>query len=152
MQPLTDADLQQAVDAVASYPSRAQAARALGIADTTLRDRLRAASRRGITASGASVDAAPAPTSAPAKTIGEAELRDRIDSAYRLEQHARKIPEGQYYEESELLRDARVLGRIGRATLESERFARYRGRADGGKYYWGHPASVARLKSEGLLR
>lgn len=131
---------------------KAEAARRLGITRSTFMDRLQCAYARGISADSASEDAATLPAPALPATITEAELRDRIDSAYKLEQYARALPEGQYAEQGELFRELRLCGRISTQALESERFARFRGRADSGKYYWGHPKSIARLKEEKLLR
>lgn len=154
---------QQALDVFTMYSGiKAHAARHLGIPVSTLRDRVQCANDYGLTprtAAPAPVATAQLQTHAPSvatpsvAVIGESDLRERIDGAYRLEKAALALAEGQYIDEVELLRDLRLTGRINRTVLDGERFARFRGRADnGGRVYWGHPASISRLKAEGLLR
>jgi hypothetical protein len=86
-----------------------------------------------------------------ATAFSEADIRQRHDHDYRLEQAVRSLKKGEYYLEADF-RDhvAQVPSSQFRRYAERTKYDEYKGRAKGCTY-WGHPRSIEQLKKDGVL-
>lgn len=141
---MTDEMMREALQARAQFKTLREAADYLGLADSTLRNRLDKARQKGIT-----LDAQPA-QEAPG-FITENDLRLKIDIALKLETEAKAIEAGKFIAEPDFLASIGLKGKANAQILKQERFIQYRGVADNRTIYWGHPKSIARLKADHLL-
>lgn len=83
--------------------------------------------------------------------VTEQQLHERHDMLYRIMLELEKIPEGAYIEESVLLKKLGILGKPGyRSAVEHPDLKKYKGKVDHVVYY-GHPESIERNKTKGLL-
>ena len=93
----------------------------------------------------------PTPTATQFGLTEEA-LRQKHDTKFILTSAAAELKEGRYLTQSEFILQAGVrMGAGYRDVIEHPEFDKYKGRA-GGQVYWSHPASVSKLKAEGVLR
>lgn len=83
-------------------------------------------------------------------TLTEQDLRRKHDGVFRVTEAAKAIPEGQFITEADFISSLNLRGGY-RAILERKDFELYRGRADGGVYYWAHPKSMQKMKNERVL-
>lgn len=84
--------------------------------------------------------------------LSEAALRQKHDTKFILTSAAAELKEGRYLTQSEFILQAGVrMGAGYRDVIEHPEFDKYKGRA-GGQFYWSHPSSISKLKSEGVLR
>lgn len=83
--------------------------------------------------------------------MNENELKQKHDQFTILMNEVKKIPEGRFIEESQILRKAGLWGKPGyRSTSDRPEFKQFRGKADG-TVYFGHEKSIQKLKMEGVL-
>ena len=84
--------------------------------------------------------------------ISEAQLRQKHDTKFIIQQAANSLKEGTFITETDFIKQCNVQSHQGfRQFLNDEDFNLYRGRASG-TTYWSHPKSIAKMKSEGILR
>jgi hypothetical protein len=84
--------------------------------------------------------------------LSEDELRIKHDMYYQIQLFIKDIPEGKFVEESSMLKQLSLLGKARyRDAISRPELKEYKGRVDGTTYY-GSPASIKKLKSEGILQ
>ena len=84
--------------------------------------------------------------------ISESELRKKHDTKYIIGQEVAKLEKGIYLMDADFINRCSLRSQIGyRQFLDDADFAKYKGKA-GGIIYWSHPDSIAKMKSEGILR
>lgn len=83
-------------------------------------------------------------------SLSEEDLRRKHDTVFKVSEMADEIPRGQFLPEPDFVASLRLKGSY-RAILERQQFERYRGKADGGLIYWGHPDSIQKLKNDRVL-
>lgn len=84
--------------------------------------------------------------------LSEDELRIKHDMYYMIQIYLNGMPDGKFVEESAMLRQLSLLGKPRyREALSRHELKEYKGRVDGVTYY-GSPASIKKLKSEGILQ
>jgi hypothetical protein len=86
----------------------------------------------------------------PYNGLSETDLRRKHDTVFKVAEMAEKIEPGQFFPEADFVTSLRLKGGY-RAILERQQFEKYRGKADGGVVYWGHPVSIRKLKDERVL-
>jgi len=85
------------------------------------------------------------------KILTEEDLRRKHDNIFKVEEAARRLREGEFVTEHDFVSSLGLRGSY-RPTIERSEFEKYRGRAEGNVYYWGHPNSIAKMKREGILQ
>ncbi len=83
--------------------------------------------------------------------LSEAQLRAKYDLRFIVETKCRELKEGNFLSRSEFIQFCGIRpggGYLG--VLEHPDYEKYHGKA-GGTIYWSHPASIKKLKDEGVL-
>lgn len=95
----------------------------------------------------------PAPKTVPVTAgLSEAELRKKHDIKFIIQQALQRLDQGTFITDSDFIRTNNLQSHPGfRPYLEDSTFSQYKGRA-GGTLYWSHPASITKMKQEGILR
>ena len=89
--------------------------------------------------------------SPPKLGISELELRAKHDISYKIRQTAESL-NGDFYTEYDFIKLCNIPGNSGyRQVIESGAFDIFRGRA-GNTVYWSSPASIQKMKNEGVLK
>jgi len=89
--------------------------------------------------------------SIPKIGISETELRQKHDISYKIRQTAESL-NGDFYTEYDFIKLCNIPGNSGyRQVIESGAFDIFRGRA-GNTVYWSSPASIQKMKNEGVLK
>jgi hypothetical protein len=84
--------------------------------------------------------------------LSEHQLREKIDPLFKLEQAVKEIPAGKFIPEAEFRSNVAKLNATQfRAKADLPQFNIYKGR-NSGVIYWGKPASIKKLKDEGILQ
>lgn len=83
--------------------------------------------------------------------ITEAELRAKFDLTFIVKNKVREIPKGEFLSRSEFIQFCNLKGMSGYvAVIDHPEFDSYKGKA-GSSEYWGHPDSIAKMKSDHVL-
>lgn len=90
--------------------------------------------------------------SLPTGVVSEAQLRKKHDKFFIIMTFLNGIPEGNFIEEAQMLKELKLLGKPGyREVLTREEIKPYKGKVDGTVYY-GSTKSINKLKTEGVLQ
>lgn len=87
------------------------------------------------------------------KTIGlsESQLRAKFDTRFIVENKCKELKEGVFLTLAEFIQACGIRPGAGyRGVVDHPDYEKYRGKA-GGTTYWSHPASIKKLKDEGVL-
>lgn len=87
------------------------------------------------------------------KAIGltESQLRAKFDTRFIVENKCKELKEGIFLTLAEFIQVCGIRPGAGyRGVVDHPDYEKYRGKA-GGTTYWSHPASIRKLKDEGVL-
>lgn len=87
----------------------------------------------------------------PASLLSEEQIREKHDMFFRILHYVKSIPEGQFTDETSMLRQLELIGKPRyKEAISRPELKEYKGKVDGVVYY-GHANSIKKLKSEGIL-
>lgn len=129
--------------------ARTLTAKGIPTTDNYVCKRFKALERKGLTPP---VFKPTTTTHIPTGAVSESQLREKHDKFFIIMNFLRAIPEGNFIDEGQLLKEVKLLGKPGyRDALAREEIKPYKGKVDGTTYY-GAIKSINKLKTEGVLQ
>jgi ssDNA-binding Zn-finger/Zn-ribbon topoisomerase 1 len=83
--------------------------------------------------------------------ISEQDFRRQFDNRYILREAVKELKKGQLLDQRKFIQNLKLVGPY-KDILDEVDFESFRGKINSDKIFWSHPETIAKLKSESLLR